>query len=182
MSELNSIQSAWIIYFAGSIGCTIAAWWMFLWAWRFVRYAAVVTVMTLLFTPYAIDSQTMVMAPAIYTLVFEGISQGLTAILPLIKVMLGIWLIGLILAAILVFLTRNMGAEKSARSSSSSREQQGSRRTEYEDSMRQDDTRRQDDTPRISTRSLNRGERQARDELLKGDVLKGEVPIRAIRD
>lgn len=171
MSELNSIQSAWIIYFAGSLGCTIAAWWMFLWAWRFVRYAAVVTVMTLLFTPYAIDAQTMTMAPAIYTLVFEGMSQGLPAILPLIKVMLGIWLIGLILAAVLVMLTRNMGAGKSTRNSSHSREQQGTRRTEY------DDTKRQDDTRRISSRSLNRGERQARDELLKG-----EVPIRAIRD
>jgi hypothetical protein len=171
MNELTSIQSAWIIYFAGSLGCTIAAWWMFLWAWRFVRYAAVVTVATLLFTPYAIDAQTMTMAPAVYTLVFEGMSGGLPAIIPLIKVMVGIWLIGLILAAVLVILTRNIGAGKAARDTAKPRTQRGSRRTEYEDTKRQDDSRR------ASSRGLSRDEYQAREELLKG-----EVPIRAIRD
>jgi hypothetical protein len=171
MNELTSIQSAWIFYFAGSLGCTIAAWWMFLWAWRFVRYAAVVTVATLLFTPYAIDPQTMTMAPAVYTLVFEGMSGGLAAILPLIKVMLGIWLIGLILATVLVILTRNLGAGKTARDTAKPRTQRGSRRTEYEDTKRQDESRR------ASSRGLSRAEHQAREELLKG-----EVPIRAIRD
>jgi hypothetical protein len=169
MNELSSIQSAWIIYFAGSLGCTIAAWWMFLWAWRFVRYAAVVTTATLLFTPYAIDAQTMTMAPAIYTLVFEGMSGGLPAILPLIKVMVGIWLIGLILASVLVILTRNVGAGKAERESTSSRSKRSSRSTA--------DTRRPDDTRRVSSRGLSRDEHQAREELLKG-----EVPIRAIRD
>lgn len=169
MNELTSIQSAWIIYFAGSLGCTIAAWWMFLWAWRFVRYAAVVTVATLLFTPYAIDAQTMMMAPAIYTLVFEGMSGGLPAIIPLIKVMVGIWLIGLILAAVLVILTRNLGAGKAERESTSSRSKRSSRNTV--------ETRRPDDTRRVSSRGLSRDEYQAREELLKG-----EVPIRAIRD
>lgn len=169
MNELTNIQSAWIIYFAGSLGCTIAAWWMFLWAWRFVRYAAVVTVATILFTPYAIDAQTMTMAPAIYTLVFEGMSGGLPAILPLVKVMLGIWLIGLILAAVLVILTRNIGAGKAKPEPGSSRSKRGSRSTA--------DTRRPDDTRRISSRGLSRDEYQAREELLKG-----EVPIRAIRD
>jgi hypothetical protein len=171
MNELTSIQSAWIIYFAGSLGCTIAAWWMFLWAWRFVRYAAVVTVATILFTPYAIDAQTMTMAPAIYTLVFEGMSQGLPVIIPLIKVMMGIWLIGLILAAVLVVLTRNIGIERPERKTAKPRSQRGSRRTEYED------TRHQNDTRRTSSRGLSRDEYQAREELLKG-----EVPIRAVRD
>jgi len=172
MSELTSIQSAWIIYFAGSLGCTIAAWWMFLWAWRFVRYAAVVTVATLLFTPYAIDAQTMTMAPAIYTLVFEGIAQGLPAIKPLIKVMVGIWLIGLILVAVLVFLTRNMASGKSARDTTTPPSgPRSTRRADYEATERQEDARR------ATSRGLSRAEHQARDELLKG-----EVPIRAIRD
>ncbi len=171
MNELTSIQSAWIIYFAGSLGCTIAAWWMFLWAWRFVRYAAVVTVATLLFTPYAIDAQTMTMAPAIYTLVFEGISHGLPAILPLIKVMLGIWLIGLILAAVLVLLTRNFGGVNPEGGSNSPRAKRSSRPTEYTNTKRQDENRR------VSSRGLSRDEYQAREELLKG-----EVPIRAVRD
>ncbi len=171
MNELTTIQYAWIIYFAGSLGCTIAAWWMFLWAWRFVRYAAVVTVATILFTPYAIDAQTMIMAPAVYTLVFEGMSQGLPAIMPLIKVMLGIWLIGLILAAVLVILTRNIGSRKPARDNTPPRSARPPRRAEYEDTKRQDNTRR------ASSRGLSRDEYQAREELLKG-----EVPIRAIRD
>ncbi len=171
MNELTTIQYAWIIYFAGSLGCTLAAWWMFLWAWRFVRYAAVVTVMTMLFTPYAIDVQTWTMAPAIYTLVFEGMSHGLPAILPLIKVMLGIWLIGLILAAVLVILTRNLGAGKTERDTAKPRPQRRSRRAEHEGSKRQDDSRR------ASSRGLSQDEYQAREELLKG-----EVPIRAIRD
>jgi hypothetical protein len=169
MNELSSIQSAWIIYYAGSLGCTIAAWWMFLWAWRFVRYSAVVTVATILFTPYAIDAQTMTMAPAIYTLVFEGMAQGLPAIMPLIKVMLGIWLIGLILAAVLVILTRNIGAGKAEREPTSSRSKRSSRSVA--------DTRRPDENRRTSSRGLSRDEYQAREELLKG-----EVPIRAIRD
>ncbi len=171
MNELTSIQSAWIIYFAGSLGCTIAAWWMFLWAWRFVRYAAVVTVATLLFTPYAIDAQTMTMAPAIYTLVFEGMSHGLPAILPLIKVMLGIWLIGLILAAVLVLLTRNFGGVNPEGDTNSPRAKRSSRPTEYNNIKRQDENRR------VSSRGLSRDEYQAREELLKG-----EVPIRAVRD
>ena len=171
MNELTNIQSAWIIYFAGGLGCTIAAWWMFLWAWRFVRYAAVVTVATILFTPYAIDVQTWTMAPGIYTLVFEGMTQGKQAIMPLLKVMLGIWLIGLILAAVWVILTRNKGTEKPERKTTKSRTQRGSRRLQYEDTKRQDDARR------TASRGLSRDEYQAREELLKG-----EVPIRAVRD
>lgn len=169
MNELTTIQYAWIIYFAGSLGCTLAAWWIFLWAWRFVRYSAVVTVATILFTPYAIDAQTMTMAPAIYTLVFEGMAQGVTGIMPLLKVMLGIWLIGVILAALLVFLTRNLGA--APRAASTAKKHHSQRRTNYEDNARQDDVR-----PKAS-RNLSRSEHQARD-----DLLKGEVPIRAIRD
>jgi hypothetical protein len=172
MNQLTTIQYAWAIYFAGSLGCTIAAWWMFLWAWRFVRYSAVVTVMTILFTPYAIDAQTMTMAPAIYTLVFEGISQGTQAIIPLIKVMVGIWLIGEILVLVFVVLTRKSGEKKSPRNiprggSSSSR---NLRRPEHHSG------RRHENPPR-SSRGLSKDEFQAREELLKG-----EVPMRAIRD
>lgn len=173
MSQLTTIQYAWAIYFAGSLGCTIAAWWMFLWAWRFVRYSAVVTVMTILFTPYAIDAQTMTMAPAIYTLVFEGMSQGPQAILPLVKVMVGIWLIGLILVLVFVVLTRNMGKKDSSRGKSrnnGSSSSRSSRRPEHHAGRRHE-------SPARSSRGLSQDEFQAREELLKG-----EVPMRAIRD
>lgn len=172
MNQATTLQYAWAIYFAGSLGCTIAAWWMFLWAWRFVRYAAVVTVMTILFTPYAIDAETMTMAPAIYTLVFEGLSNGLPAIMPLIKVMVGIWLISIILIAVYVILTRKTHEETAPRTpkrmrTSSSR---NSRRLEHHDGRRHE-------TPVARSRGLSRDEYEAREELLKG-----EVPIRAIRD
>lgn len=173
MSELTTIQYAWAIYFAGSLGCTIAAWWMFLWAWRFVRYAAVVTVMTILFTPYAIDAQTMTMAPAIYTLFFEGIGGGIAAIMPLLKVMLGIWLIGIILVAVFVVLTRKWGSDQSPRSNSRGKtsSSRNSRRPEHHSGHRHENP------PRSSSRGLSQDEYQAREELLKG-----EIPMRAIRD
>jgi hypothetical protein len=174
MNQLTTIQYAWVIYFAGSVGCTIAAWWMFLWAWRFVRYAAVVTVMTILFTPYAIDAQTMTMAPAVYTLVFEGMSQGRQAIMPLVKVMLGIWLIGMILVLVFVALTRKSGEQKSPRNTArnnNSPSSRAARRPEHHAG------RRHENPPRASSRGLSREEHQAREELLKG-----EVPIRAVRD
>lgn len=174
MNQITTLQYAWAIYFAGSLGCTIAAWWMFLWAWRFVRYTAVVTVMTILFTPYAIDAETMTMAPAIYTLVFEGLSNGPQAIMPLVKVMVGIWLIGIILVAVFVVFTRKSGDQKatsgrsrSGRNSSS----RSSRRVEHHGGRRHE-------TPVVrSSRGLSKDEYEAREELLKG-----EIPMRAVRD
>ena len=174
MNQLTTIQYAWAIYFAGSLGCTIAAWWMFLWAWRFVRYSAVVTVMTILFTPYAIDAQTMTMAPAIYTLVFEGMSQGLPAIMPLLKVMLGIWLIGVILVLVFVLLTRKSSEKKSPRNNPNPR---GSSPSSRNLGRPEHHAGRRHENPPRSMRGLSRDEYQAREELLKG-----EVPIRAIRD
>lgn len=171
MNELTTIQYAWAIYFTGSLGCTIAAWWMFLWAWRFVRYSAVVTVMTILFTPYAIDAQTMTMAPAIYTLVFEGMAQGAQAIMPLVKLMVGIWLIAIILVTVFVVLTRKHGEHKSNSNGSRPPARHHLRGVEHHAG------RRHENPPRSSTRGLSRDEYQAREELLKG-----EVPIRAIRD
>lgn len=175
MNQFTTIEYAWAIYFAGSLGCTIAAWWMFLWAWRFVRYSAVITVMTILFTPYAIDAQTMTMAPAIYTLVFDGLSQGPQAIMPLVKVMVGIWLIGIILALVFVVLTRKSGEQKSPRNNP-----RGSRPAPVRNSRRMEHHGgRRHETPvtRSSSRGLSRDEFEAREELLKG-----EVPMRAIRD
>jgi hypothetical protein len=170
--NLTSIQTAWAIYFAGSLGCTIAAWWMFLWAWRFVRYTAVITVMTILFTPYAIDAQTMTMAPAIYTMVFDVMALGVDAVKPLMKLMLGIWLIAMILMTAFVLLTRkSRSRDEPARpprraNNTSSRRRQGS----YEPEPRPEPARR-------SRRGLSQEEHQARNELLAG-----EIPIRAIRD
>jgi hypothetical protein len=169
MGTLTNIQYAWAIYFAGALGCTIAAWWMFLWAWRFVRYSAVATVMTLLFTPYAIDPQTMTMAPAIYTLVFDGMSLGFKTVQPLMKLMVGIWLILEIIILVLVVLTRksNKPHKQDTRGNTRTKTRAPSSRRYEQDEPQ----------PRDSSRGLSREEYQARTELMKG-----EIPIRAIRD
>jgi hypothetical protein len=169
LNELTTIQYAWIIYFAGSVGCTIAAWWMFLWAWRFVRYAAVVTVAVILFTPYAIDPKTMLMAPAIYTLVFEGISQGKAAIMPVLKLMIGIWLIAIILIGVFVALTRKQSYQNFKSRDPEPPVKQKSRRLEHHAGRRHENP--------VRRRGLSRDEHEAREELLKG-----EVPMRALRD
>ena len=179
MNELTTIQYAWIIYFAGSLGCTIAAWWMFLWAWRFVRYAVVVTVAILLFTPYAIDPKTMTMAPAVYTLVFEGMSHGAAAIMPVIKLMLGIWLIALILVTVFVLLTRQQTYKNFKSNEPEPTVKIKSRRLEHHGGRRHENP--------VRRRGLSRDEHEAReallrDELPRGDVLGGEMPMRAVRD
>lgn len=173
---MNSIQYAWAIYFAGALGCTIAAWWMFLWAWRFIRYAAVVTVMAILFTPYAIDPQTMTMAPALYSLVFDVMGHDVEAARPIIKLMVGIWLIALILAAVLAILTRGSGKRHEHEPDDEPRRQhrRGAPGPRYGNQQRMDYQSRDN---RVSSRGLSRDEQQARNELLRG-----EVPIRAIRD
>ena len=169
MSELTAIQYTWIIYFGGSLGCTIATWWMFLWAWRFVRYAAVVTVMTILFTPYAIDPKTMTMAPAIYTVVFEGIGQGVAAIMPVIKLMIGIWIIAIILVTVFIVLTRGQTYKKFKSNDPEPPVKGKSRRLEHHGGRRHENP--------VRRRGLSRDEHDARE-----DLLRGEVPMRAIRD
>ena len=170
--NMTYIQYAWAVYFAGALGCTFAAWWMFLWAWRFVRYSAVVTVVTLLFTPYAIDPHTMTMAPAIYTLVFEGMGQGFNAIKPLLKVMLGIWLIGEIIVLVVVLLTRKTGHYREPEPAPGPDNRP--RRVTKKSSTRHTKANYKS---RSLKRELNDEEYEARNELLAG-----EIPIRAIRD
>ncbi len=169
---MTTMQTAWLVYALGSLGCSIAAWWMFLWAWRFVRYTIVITVLTLLCTPYAIDAQTMQLAPAIYTLVFNGIALGPEAIMPLVKLMLGIWSIGVILALVYVLLTRSPGKKytKVARRHPAQQPHQKIPKK----NLRPNQSTRKEHFP---SDNLSREERQARDELLQGSI-----PMRAIRD
>ena len=168
--NMTNIQYAWAIYFVGALGCTIAAWWMFLWAWRFVRYSAVVTVMIILFTPYAIDPHTMIMAPAIYTLVFEGLGQGMAAIKPLLKVMAGIWLIAEIIVLVIVVLTRKADHYHEPEPEPDNRPRLVNKKSSPRHT-------KANYKSRSLKRELNDEEYEARNELLAG-----EIPIRAIRD
>lgn len=181
---MTQMQYAWLIYAAGSLGCCIATWWMFLWAWRFIRYSMVVTVMVILVTPYAIDAQTMLMAPAIYTMVFDGLSSGMEAIKPVIKLMVGIWLIAITLVLVFVILTRGSAKptyKPYTPNGQTHRQDVFARLGSHKDNPRASQKHSRQHhavrTKRLSPRDLNGEEHLARDELLKG-----EIPMRAVRD
>ncbi len=176
---MTQIQYAWMIYAAGSLGCCVATWWMFLWAWRFIRYSLVVTVMVVLLTPFAIDQETMALAPAVFTLVFDSMSQGSESIKPLLKLMAGIWLIAIILVGVFVALTRNLVQHTNTSGTYEDYDNQYStpqnRRIKRDRPSAESATLAQ--TYHSDQEGLNSPERCAR-----ADLMSGEVPLRAIRD
>ncbi len=168
MENMTEYQYAWMLYLIGAVGCSLATWLLFRRAGRAWVHFFVITVMVILFTPYAIDAETMTMAPAVYTLVFGYMDGGFVLIKPVLKLMLGFWIGSLVLSLIYQLLTRAKGQT----SPQVHRKNKAVKEHHYPDD--QDDyslnSRRT-----ASTRSLNREERIARDELLH------EEPIRAIR-
>ncbi len=161
MENMTDYQYMWMIYLAGAVGCTLATWLLFRRAGRAWVHFFVITVMVLLFTPYAIDADKMIMAPAIYSLVFGFLTDGFVAVKPVIKLMLGLWLVALILSLVYQLLTRPR-----ALASSSARDYRPQYPVDQDYSA----------NVRQTARGLSREERQARDELLRG-----EEPIRAVR-
>lgn len=172
MENMTDYQYAWGLYLIGATGCTLAAWLLFRGWGRAVTHFFVITVMVILFTPYAIDPETMTMAPAIYSMLFGFLDGGFMSIKPILKLLLGIWGSALIVSLIYQLLTRNRHDTRHQAADVYSRQ---SRRSTYA----------QDDEPEFdydaparrsnSNRGLSREERIARDELLR------EEPIRAIR-
>ena len=175
MENMTDYQYAWMLYLIGAVGCSLATWLLFRRAGRFVVHFFVITVMVILFTPYAIDPETMTMAPAVYTLAFGYLDGGYLAIKPVIKLMLGFWIGALILSLIYQLLTRGRGHVK-AKGRSRQAHVPESQDDQYAESAR-----------RASSRGLSREERSARDELLyeerpaRGSRQPYEEPIRAIR-
>jgi hypothetical protein len=175
---MTSMQVAWVIYVAGSVGCCIAAGWLFKKAVAFLRYSAVVTTMVLLFTPYAIDSQTMLMAPAIFTLVFDGFQLGLEAIKPLLKLMAGIWLIGIILVLVYVFFTRHLVKPQEAAT-----QNQGDA-TDGDDAQAHGELKnyRVKKIGRPNTKPSIDGDLPQEEQVARRELRTEEIPMRAIRD
>lgn len=163
MESMTEYQYAWALYLVGALGCTLAAWLLFRRLGRAVTHFMVITVMVLLFTPYAVDAEKMTMAPGIYTLAFGYFDGGISAIKPLLKVMLGIWALAQILSLVYQMLTRHRGT------------QAGDTRSYSSNSYDEEDRDYQPYSGRSASRGLSREERLARDELLH------EEPIRAIR-
>jgi hypothetical protein len=174
---MTHIQYAWMIYAAGSLGCCVAAWWMFLWAWRFIRYSVVMTVMVLLFTPFAIDQDTMALAPAVFTLVFDGMSQGSESIKPLMKLIAGIWLIAIILIAVFVVLTRKLITHAHTPDDDYDSQYTSTQSRRIKRNKPSEESNNSAQTNHSRSGELSPQERQAR-----ADLMSGEVPMRAIRD
>lgn len=103
---MTGYEFAWAMYLVGSLGCGIAAWLLlrrFGSAWS---QFAFVTVLALLLTPYAMNAKEMIMAPALFIIVFGTLEDGISSVMPIIMVLLGVWLVGLILALLLQLLSR----------------------------------------------------------------------------
>ncbi len=169
MENMTDYQYAWMIYLVGAVGCSLATWLLFRRLGRVCVHFFVITVMVILFMPYAIDTESMIMAPAIYSMVFGYFDGGFVSIKPILKVMLGLWAGALVLSLIYQLLTR--GNAHAATHSDAPRKRQKAYaqpdvREEYDYAA---------DTRRSSGRGLSREERIARDELMH------EEPIRAVR-
>lgn len=106
---MEAYKFAWLMYTLGSVGCGIAAWLLFR---RFGREWSIffcTTVLALLLTPYAINAKDMTMAPALFVAVFEGLTQGIETIKPVIKVLLGVWLLALVVSLLCLLAARRYG-------------------------------------------------------------------------
>lgn len=163
MENMTDYQYAWMMYAIGAVGCSLATWLLFRRAGRAWVHFFVITVMVILFTPYAVDAENMTMAPAIYSMVFGYFDGGFVSIKPILKLMLGIWICALILSLLYQLLTRGR-AHKT-----------GKQKSYVHPESQEDYDYSPAETRRASTRGLNREERIARNELLY------EEPIRAVR-
>jgi hypothetical protein len=112
--NITDYYYAWAIYFAGAVGCTLAAWIFFRGLPRALLHFFVVTVMVLLFTPFAIDANTMIMAPAIVCLGYGFIAEGFIGIKPVLKTLIGVWAVAMVLSLVYQLLTHKWYKAKKA--------------------------------------------------------------------
>lgn len=103
--NITDYYYAWAIYFAGAVGCTLAAWIFFRGLPRALLHFFVVTIMVLLFTPFAIDANTMIMAPAIVCLGYGFIAEGFVSVKPLLKTLIAIWAVAMVISLVYQLLT-----------------------------------------------------------------------------
>ena len=162
MENMTDYQYAWMMYLIGAVGCSVATGLLFRRAGRAWTHFFVITVMVILLTPYAVDAETMIMAPAMYTVVFGYLDGGFMVVKPVIKLMLGLWVGTLVLSLLYQLLTRNSGHRVARQTHHRDHHQPGP----------EDDH----ESAYYANRPLTREERLARDELLH------EEPIRALRD
>lgn len=163
---MESYQFAWMLYILGVLAGGLATWLLFRRFGRACGHFFAVTALTLLLTPYAVDGQAMIMAPALFILVMETLVNGFETVKPIALLLAGVWLIGLVVSLFYQLLTRNafwVRAHPIA--------EQAERQSLPEVAKRS--VRKQ---PHEYNKHLTQAENRARHELLSG-----EVPIRAER-
>jgi len=160
---VNTYQVAWAFYIAGGLGCGFAAWFMFRRFGRVWGHFFMVTVWALLLTPYAMDAEHMVMAPALFILVMESLINGFDTVKSIAVLLAGVWLVALVLSLIYQLLTRRFIRDPEPE-------------PDYHDEDDEPQPRRVRRQPRDYHPDMSREESRARH-----DLLKGEVPMRAER-
>jgi hypothetical protein len=105
--NINDYYYAWAVYLAGAVGCSVAAWLFIRGLPRAVVHFFVITVMVLLFTPFALDAKNMVLAPAILFIAYGAITEGFASIKPVLKTVIIIWAVAIVFSLIYQLLTRN---------------------------------------------------------------------------
>jgi hypothetical protein len=158
---MTEYQYAWMFYGVGALGCCLAAGLLFRRAGRAWVHFFVITVAVILATPYALDAESMIMAPAVFGLVFGFMIDGFPAVKPSIKLMLGLWLGALVLSLIYQLLTPRRADNQAP--------------AEY-DNYEEDEEEELPAYHPEKVRGLSRHEQSARAELLRG-----EEPMRAVR-
>lgn len=109
---MNGYQLAWTLYALGGVGCGIAAWLLFRRFGREWAHFFMVSAWVLLLTPYAFEAEEMVMAPAIFILVMDGLADGFDTVKPITILLLGLWLVALTISLLLLLVSRRSAKPK----------------------------------------------------------------------
>jgi hypothetical protein len=112
--NITDYYYAWSIYAVGAIGCSLAAWLFFRGLPRALLHFFVVTIMVLLFTPFAIDSKSMILAPAIVCLGYGVVIDGFVSIKPVLKSLIAVWAVAMVISLVYQLLTRKWYKAKQA--------------------------------------------------------------------
>jgi hypothetical protein len=104
---VNGYQLAWTLYALGGFGCGVAAWLLFRRFGREWAHFFMVTAWVLLLTPYALEAENMVMAPALFIIVMDGLTNGFDTVKSITMLLLGLWLVALVVSLLFLLTARH---------------------------------------------------------------------------
>lgn len=113
---MTEYQIVWALYALGGLGGGWAAWLLFRRFGREWGLFFMVTVWVLTLTPFALDQESMTLAPAIFIYVMEGMTHGFDKVQHIALVVGGVW-VGALVLALLLLLLASRGSASSAKAS-----------------------------------------------------------------